>query len=401
MLRKFLNRYESMSVPAKAAIWFAFCNVLQKGISVITVPIFTRILSTEEYGVYSIYLSWLNILTVFTSLNLYYGVFNNAMVKFEHDRDKYISSMQGLVIVCTGFVFGLYLVANEGVNQFSGLSTVIFILMFIEMLVTPSLQFWSARQRFDYKYKTLVLVTLAKSVLNPICGIVAFRISNGGAVARIIATVAVELIFCGYILWIQFKKGRCFFNAQYWKYAIKFNLPLLPHYLSGTILNQADRMMIQSIVGKTEVAIYSVAYNVGMLMQLFTNAINSSFTPWFYISMREKRYDKIRNVSNALMFIMASMVVLLMFFAPEVIMIFAPKQYYEAIYVIPPVSASVFFVYLYSLFVNLEFYYEKKYIHISGVGGSGFIQFACKCYFYPYLRIYCCGIYYIIIILYI
>lgn len=371
MLDKLLSKYKNMSMPAKAAIWFAVCNILQKGISVITVPIFTRLLSTEEYGIYSLYLSWLNILTVFTSLNLYYGVFNNAMLKYEDDRDRYTSSMQGLVVISTAIVFGIYLIAKDGVNQLSGLSTICFILMFIELLITPSLQFWSARQRFDYKYKKLVVLTLAKSILNPLLGIIAVVASNGGALSRIVATVAVELSFCGVLAVYQFRKGKCFYSRQYWSYALKFNIPLLPHYLSGTILNQADRVMIQSLVGTTEVAIYSVAYNVGMLMQLFTNAINSSFTPWFYVGMQKGRYKKIRTVSNVLLLVMASLVILLMFFAPEVIMIFAPEQYYEAIYVIPPVSASVFFVYLYSLFSNLEFYYEKTiFIMIGSVSAA-------------------------------
>ena len=61
MLNNLLKRYESFSVAAKAAIWFVFCNVMQKGIATITVPIFTRMLTTDEYGVYSIYLSWFNI----------------------------------------------------------------------------------------------------------------------------------------------------------------------------------------------------------------------------------------------------------------------------------------------------------------------------------------------------
>lgn len=366
MLDKILKKYRNMSIPAKAAIWFVVCNILQKGISVITVPIFTRLLSTEEYGIYSLYLSWLNIITIFTSLNLYYGVFNNAMLKYKDDRDRYTSSMQGLVVVSTAVVFGIYLVTQSGVNQFSGLSTVCFILMFIELLVTPALQFWSARQRFDYKYKKLIILTLTKSILNPLLGIIVVIISNGGALARIIATVVVELCFCGSLAIYQFRKGRCFYDRQYWTYALKFNLPLLPHYLSGMILNQADRIMIQSLVGTMEVAIYSVAYNVGMLMQLFTNAINSSFTPWFYISMQNGRYKKIRSISNILLILMAALVILLMFFAPEVIMIFAPEQYYEAIYVIPPVAASVFFVYLYSLFSNLEFYFEKNIFIMIG-----------------------------------
>ena len=45
------SKYRSLSVQAKAALWFTICSFLQKGISFITVPIFTRLMSTEEYGI--------------------------------------------------------------------------------------------------------------------------------------------------------------------------------------------------------------------------------------------------------------------------------------------------------------------------------------------------------------
>ena len=90
------SKYRSLSVQAKAALWFTICSFLQKGISFITVPIFTRLMSTEEYGTYTVYLSWLQILTIMTSLYLFNGVYDNAMAKYEKQRDEYTSTMQGL-----------------------------------------------------------------------------------------------------------------------------------------------------------------------------------------------------------------------------------------------------------------------------------------------------------------
>ena len=95
------SKYRSLSVQAKAALWFTICSFLQKGISFITVPIFTRLMSTEEYGTYTVYLSWLQILTIMTSLYLFNGVYDNAMAKYEKQRDEYTSAMQGLTLVIT------------------------------------------------------------------------------------------------------------------------------------------------------------------------------------------------------------------------------------------------------------------------------------------------------------
>lgn len=43
-------------------------------------------MSTEEYGTYKVYLSWLQILTILTSLYLFNGVYDNAMAKYEKQR---------------------------------------------------------------------------------------------------------------------------------------------------------------------------------------------------------------------------------------------------------------------------------------------------------------------------
>lgn len=359
----------NISESAKAGIWFVICNLLQKGISIITVPIFTRLLTTEEYGYYSIYLSWLNIISVFTSLNLYYGVFNNAMMKYKDDRNVYVSSMQGLTITITGFAFGCYLLGKNFFNNVLGMTTILVVLMFLELLVMPAFQFWGAKQRFENKYKLLVGVTLAKSFLNPLLGVTAVILSSGNkANARVFSTVIIEVAFCGTIMIYQFIKGKKFYVKQYWKYAFFFNLPLLPHYLSGTILNQADRVMIRSMVGNSQAGIYTVAYNLGMLIQLFLNAINASFTPWFYVNLKENNIKGIKKVSNMLLVLMAVLILGLMFFAPEAIRIFATSDYLEAIHIIPPIATSVFFIFLYTFFSNIEFYYEcKKFIIIASI----------------------------------
>lgn len=367
-IRKLLNKYRSIPIQAKASLWFVVCSILQRGISVITVPIFTRMMTTEQYGVYSTYISWYTLLIVFTSLNLYYGVFNNAMIKYENNRDRYISSMQGLTTTVTFFFFVVYVLFKDRVNSFLGMGTPLVLLLFVELLVTPALQFWTVHNRFDYKYRNIVYVTLIKSLLNPGLGIVLVLLSEQKDVARIVSTVLIEVIVCGTIAIYQFVKGKCFFDKEYWKYAILFNIPLLPHYLSGTILNQGDRIMISKIVGSSAVAFYSVAYNIGILMNMVTNAVASSFTPWIYKKLKEERVGEIPGITNFLLLIMFILVSLLMFMGPEVLNLIAAPEYKEAVYVIPPIAGSVFFIFMYNLFSNVEFFYEeKKYVTIGSI----------------------------------
>lgn len=356
---KLLQKYKTLNIYAKSALWFTICSFLQKGISFITVPIFTRVMSTEQYGIYTIYLSWLQIFTVISSLYLYYGVTDNAMSKFENNRDQFISSMQGLTMTITTGVVTICILFLKNIQHFLGLAPIMIFLMFAEIYVTPAFSFWAARQRFEYRYRSLVLTTLVRSILNPVLGLAAVSFADDKAMARAISTVFVEFIVCLPILILQFSKGKVFYRRDFWKYGLTLAIPMLPHYLSGIILNQGDRIMISRMIGSSEAALYGVAYSIGMLVQLFVNALNNAVTPWVYSKLKINDFDSIRRRSGGLMIIIFIIAIGLMLISPELVLIFGSSKYADSVFVIPPVAGSVFFIFLYSYLSFPEFYYEK------------------------------------------
>ena len=67
---------------------------------------------------------------------------------------------------------------------------------------------------------------------------------------RILGIVGVQVCICVPIIVFQFCKGKEFFSKEYWGYALRIGIPIVPHYLSGIILNQGDRIMIDKMVGR-------------------------------------------------------------------------------------------------------------------------------------------------------
>ena len=358
-MNKLKKYYSKLSAPVKASIFFTICNILQRGVSLITAPIFTRLLTTEQYGLYSVYNSWYSIISIFATFNLSYGVFIRGITKYDDDRDKFTSAMQGLSTTITVIFFIIYIIAHDYWNQLFELPTMFIVMMFVELLFVPAFAFWSNLQRNEYKYKALVIVTLAMSVANPILGIVAVLLTEHKAEARVITSVLVQVCVPLIFYIIQFYRGKKFYVKKYWKYALTFNIPLIPHYLSMTVLQQADRLMISKLVGNSEAAIYSVAYTVSTIMTLVTQAINNSFTPYTYQMIKTKNYKKIGNAANLLLILVGCGCIFAIAFGPEIIKIMAPIEYYDAIWIIPPVAISVYFMFLYPLFGNIEFYFEE------------------------------------------
>ena len=109
MIVKVLKKYESLPIQIKASFWFLICSFMQKGISVITTPIFTRLMTTSEYGNYNVFNSWLGIVTIFVSLNLSWGAYAQGLIKFEEEQKEYSSSLQGLTVFLTSVWTIIYL----------------------------------------------------------------------------------------------------------------------------------------------------------------------------------------------------------------------------------------------------------------------------------------------------
>lgn len=363
------NKYASMSTAVKAALWFTVCNLIQRGINFLTMPIFTRIMPTADYGTYTIYNSWYSIIVIFASLNLSSFVFSKGMVKYNEDRDTFELSLQSLNLTITAGLFLLYLIMHKFVNQFTGLSTIIMYLMFAEIAVEPSIHYWTARNRFEYKYKHVVGVTLGIALSNLILGIILVLLLPDPALARILSIVVVAIIFGTVFIISIIKKAKNYFSTKYWKYALTFNLPLIPHFLSASILNQSDRIMISQMIGKPEAAIYSVAYAIGMFPMLLSTAVQQSFLPWLYPKMKRGDDSKISEVTTATLILMAAVILGIISFGPEVITLAAPAEYQLARWIIPPVCGSVFFVFLQNMYANVEYYYEEtKLIAAVSVG---------------------------------
>lgn len=371
MLKKILNKYNSIPDQVKASIWFVICGILQKAITLLTTPIFSRLLTTSEFGVISVFNTLQNIVIIFASLNLASGVYLRGLIKFKENSDEFTVSLHSLYIINFIIVFFIYIIFNNFWNGIFKLSTFYMCLMFLDILVQVSFHFWSARQRVKYKYRMLVIITLINALCKPIMGVIAVINSQDKVKARIITIVLADFSIFGYfLLKIVFKKGKVI-STKYWKYSLAYNLPLIPHYLSQLILGQSDRLMINSIINSSKAGIYSLANSAAVILTIVNQSILNSYNPWMYQKIQGNDYKDIAKVSYKILIFIASINLLLIACAPEVISIMAPSSYYEAIWVIPPVSMSVYFTFLYSLFANFEFYYEKtNYMMIASVVGA-------------------------------
>lgn len=390
-MSKITIKWKNIPLTIKVSISYAACNILQRCLSFITLPIFTRLLTTTEYGQYTIYQSWMGIMSIFLTLNLAYGSFSTAMVKFKNERDAYIASIEGICLILSIIFLIIYLPFMNLWNQLFQMSGFLIVLMIVEILSTSAMLFWSGKKRFEFKYKSVIAVTLVQSFFSPLLAFIFVQMSDQKGYARIIGYSLVTIISGGILFFLNLARGKKLYTKKYWEYALRFNIPLIAYYLSQSIFNQSDRIMISHYCGESDAAMYGVAYNLAMVLTFILNAINNSYVPWFYEKLKNGQARDNQKVSNAIAVIMALMLLCVIWYAPEIIKIMAGKKYLPAIGVVAPVAMSLLLLFYVQLFINVEFFYEEKKMLVWASIGAALLNIGLNALLIPKLSFVVAG----------
>lgn len=362
MLEAAKRWYRKMNRQLKVVFWFTIAGFLQRGIGIITTPIFTRVMTTDDYGMFSVFGAYDSVIAIVVTLNLHMGGIHNAFVKNPAENKKIVSVFQSLALTLSlGFLLFAFLFRRE-LSSLMGLPVAATMAMFLGFVFKEPYHLWMIEKRYQYEYVRPVAVSLAISLCAPLAGVAAILLfPERQGEARILAYTAVGVVAPGAFFYAaNYRRGKCFYDKELWSYALTFNIPLVAHYLSESLLNQTDRIMINAYLGTGDAGIYSVAYSAASLAMIFSSALNTAFVPWTYQKLKEKDYRAIERAGYAVLTFLACVLSGMILLAPEVVSILAGSRYTGAVFLIPTLGASVFFSYMYQLFSRIELYYEKK-----------------------------------------
>lgn len=391
MVKKIRTKLQNVPLAVRVSTAYAVCSILQKCLSLITLPLFTRLLTQTQYGQYTIYQSWSSILTIFLTLNLAYGSFSTAMVRFEKSRDGYISSIQGICLALTLAFLAIYLPFRNVWNAWFELPTALVLVMLCEIVTGTATQLWMGKNQFEFRYKCVVGITLLTMFASPLTAYLLVSHTEEKGYARILGYAGVTIVIGSAFFIYNLFRGKKLWSRIYWKYALSFNIPLLAYYLSQVVFNQSDRIMISHYCGTDKAAMYGVAYNLALVMNFVLNAINNSYVPWFYGRIKAGKTEENRTVSCGIAVLMALMLLCVIWYAPEIIRVMAGAQYTEAVGVVPPIAMSLLLLFYAQLFINMEFYYEEKRALVAASAGAAVVNIVLNALLIPHFSFVAAG----------
>lgn len=358
-LKRIYELWNNISLPARSAFSIAICSVFSQVLTVLMTMVLTRLISTGDFGVSSNYAAWYSVISCFFTMNLNAGGYNNAMLIYENKRDEYTSSILGLSILIGGI--GLVIACSVGkyLESIMMLPYGLIIFMAIQCLFYNPYGCWISRAKYEYNYKNIIKMTLIISIGSAFLSVFCTLLFKNKAEGKVFGTNILTIIAGGLLLLSALKKCPCLYNVAYWKYALKFNVPLIPHYLSLIVLNQSDRIMITKMSGSSENGLYSLAYTASTMILFVNNALIQALIPWTYSNLRKYETKKVSELIPRILLLYMVLVVIYVLVAPELIYILAGDKYANSVFVVPPVVISMYFILLYNVYSMLEFYHEK------------------------------------------
>lgn len=361
MLTKIKKRL-NLTTPARASVWYTASGVIERGIAFIFTPIFTRSLSREEYGLYSLYISWMGLFTIFVTLELTGNVIYKGLSKFKGREDELISCSLGLMTVSALLVLTLFIIFEPYAVSILGLSRGVCLMLIAHVYANGVISLYSAKCRYSYKYKSQSLINLLQAAIPPTVAFMLINFTRVRAEARIISTMAVSVAVCLPLIVGITRRGGRLFKGDVWRYLIRFTLPLLPHFIATTVTAQAGKLFIGRFLGEGALAQYSIVFSMGFLLNLLTGGIQSALTPWINRKLRENAEEKIDRTAERAFVLLSIATLLGLCFSPEGLAFLAPPEYRGALAAIYPLCISVLISFLVMLINAVMLYYEKGYL---------------------------------------
>jgi len=350
----------------KITSFYLFGNIFDKGILFLTIPIFTRLMPQNDFGIVNTYLSVVSILTITVGLSLSSSI-RHAYMDYKTDIKNYMSAIFQISSFSFLIIFIVSIIIVKIFYKEIDITIVVLALVHSYGLFIVSCMNILYMMRVDYIKKTL-LMSLLNVFITVFSIILLLQVEDNEYLSRIIPYVliyfTVGLFF--YLKYVNIRNKKSVKN--YYKYALKISVPLIFHGLSTTVLFSADRIMLTFYRSASETGMYSLIYSLCMITIVFKASLESLWIPWFNDKINKNLINDINSAVKKYIIIILTVMICLLLVSPEILHIMAPKEYWGGVNIIPVVIVASFFMFLYSISVNLEYYYKStKMIAINTI----------------------------------
>lgn len=310
-------------------------SIINKMIPFLLLPIMTKYLSPEEYGILSIYLILISFYSAFIGMAIQTNISKNFFKLSKENLSLLVGNI--LIILTTTFIICLiltYFITFFFDNVFSIPSKWILAIPFISVMMMIN-EINTTILRNEQRVYMFGLFEISNTLIKMSLTVLFLVVFSLSWYSQVIGTLIGTIVF--FFIGLLYMKKRDYismdFNKEKIKSILNISLPLIPHVLGGIVIAMSDRLFIEKMVSLEAVGIYSVGYMFGMVVMLFSDAFIKAWGPWFYKNLKNPTDEKKRKiVKYSYIYIIGIFVlaVLISLVAELIVPYFVDEKFYNA-----------------------------------------------------------------------
>ena len=335
-------------------------NFMVQGLAFVSIPILTRMLNPDDYGMIAVFTSMVAIFSILLGLN-FHGSINRKYYEQDDSFGEFIYSTTRFIFLFALAGVGLAVIFSSSITAFFEAPKLVF-------LLAVGVSFFSIFGNMYFSYlqasmqsRRFAILSFVQAFAILLLGVgLILWMSEKRYLGKLFANLAVVLAFFVFSIFQLRKLEKPKWAVGHVRYAMHLGVPLIPHTLSHFVLSSFDRIIINQLKDAAQAGLYSLAYNVGSLLMVVIGGLNSAWVPILFKNLNEGKYDSIQRKSDIYAVVIIFCGFCISIFAQEVVMVMASPQYYAALHIIPVIVLSSVFIFLYQLCVNYTFYVKKN-----------------------------------------
>ena len=337
-----------------------------KLLGLISMPLFTRILNTSDYGLASVFMSNVSVCSILFTLNA-----SNGLARLYYDRSSDFKDVFTATLLLTTFLFilvssGIYFFKESFFNLL-GLPPSYFFIFITSALAVRLMNVFKqikVASRDSRIYSRVLFWSSSSAIVFSLFLLYFFE--GDQALNRLYGVIAAQVLFgvlALYLLREYLVLPKIIGWDRLW-YVLSYSMARMPYVLSGLLLEFFDKIMLNRIEGSSSVAVYSVSYSVGALILAVSAPITLSFVPVFYEYVKENKLKEIDGLNIGVFRFTVLFAIIIILLEKEILYVLADKRYHASASIIKWVVLGYVFNSVATLY-NKYLGWARKPIYLS------------------------------------
>jgi O-antigen/teichoic acid export membrane protein len=353
---------------SKDSFFYSLTHFIERAISIFLLPVYLKLLTNYDYGVFALITSINAFLQVVFELSLR-GSIQRFYFKYRNDQKK-LAEFFGTIFTFSFLfclVMGIVLIIGKNLFLIPFLKDIPFspymLLGIISVMFYPHFHLILSMHQASGQVKRYSLLSVSSILFRVIMTIFFILALKMGAEGPLLASALASFVYFFLTFFLIKKSIKICIKKNYLKESLAYALPLIPTSVISSLENFFDKIFINIYIGVQMVGIYHVGFQIGYVIRLLILSVNRAYIPLFFSEMEDNQGKSLKEfieIGKILVTIFSLLALATSFFSKEILLLINNRFFLQSVPIVPFIAFSSVFYVIYYLYINIVFYYSNK-----------------------------------------